>query len=63
MKSVQPSTLVKSQTPDIDEVEIWRRFNRMSKSQQSEVMDRIINIDDPNLKSRASKLLRAAYVV
>ena len=63
MKVIRPCTLVKSQTPDLDEVEIWRRFNSMSKSQRNEVMDRVKRIDDPLLQARANKLLRAAYVL
>ena len=63
MKSVRPISLLKASSPDLDEVEVWRRVNRLTVSQRSEVIDRLKKCDDPVLRNRATQLLRACYVV
>jgi hypothetical protein len=63
MKYVRPSRLVKAQTPELDEVEIHRLYRSMSRRQQVQVIETVKGIDDPILQARATKLLRAAYVV
>lgn len=61
--TVSPTKLLKSQTPDIDEVVIWRRYRSMTSLEQEAVKDRISAIADPILRKRASKLIGACYVI
>ena len=59
----RPIRLVKAASPDLDEVEIWRRLDSLPLAKRSEVMDRIKLCDDPLVRDKALKLLRACYVV
>ena len=59
----RPISLVKAATPDMTEVEIWRCYNSLPKTQRREVLDRVKTCSDPILRARANKLLRASYVL
>jgi len=61
--TVSPTKLLKSQTPDVDEVVIWRHYRSMTKRERTAVRERIRAIADPILRNRASKLIDATYVI
>jgi len=59
----RPCKLVNASTPNMDEIEIWRRLDSMSDAKRNEVIERIRTCDDPVVSEKARKLLRAVYVV
>jgi len=63
MKTIRPIRLVKASSADLTEVEIWHRVNMLPSGKRSEVIDRLRDCDDPVLRERGQKLLRACYVV
>jgi len=63
MKIVRPIRLVKASSSDLTEVEIWRRVDSLPRAKRNEVIDRLKNCDDPVLRERGQKLMRACYVV